>query len=178
MEEEVKRNLLAVLKDAKQQLQVKDFFALKRLSDAAIAHASVYQDTDSISLAVIMHALSKLVNAGRAIPDMERSLDKAVHYLKIDDDPAFRACIKNMFKLISQRDTKFRLYIEEVIERSQIKKGSHVHEHGISIARAASLLGIGQWELMSYIGKTQVHDEFVGKVNVKKRLAFARSLFR
>ena len=51
-----------------------------------------------------------------------------------------------------------------------------MHEHGISVARTAEILGIGQWELMNYIGKTW-GPEFVSDQDVQKRIAVARKLF-
>ena len=69
------------------------------------------------------------------------------------------------------------MYIHEVINQAQIKKGCKLCEHGISIARASEVLGISQWELMHYIGKTTLIDQFSEPVNVTKRLKIARSMF-
>ena len=82
-----------------------------------------------------------------------------------------------MFGQISKLELKFKQYIDEVITRAQIKKGGSVIERGISVARAAALMGIGQWELMSYVGKTNIHEQSLPKLDVMKRLNVARDLF-
>ncbi len=79
------------------------------------------------------------------------------------------------FDFINKIDTKLKLYIEEVISKAKVKKGSKLHEHGLSIARTAEVLGISQWELMNYVGKTTIST--VDGVDVKTRLNFARKLF-
>jgi len=79
--------------------------------------------------------------------------------------------------VISNFDSKLNLYIQKVIDEAEIKKGSKLYEHGISLAQTADLLGVSQWELMKYIGQTKIADKFVDEVNVKDRLAHTRRLF-
>ncbi|MFQ5474426.1 MAG: hypothetical protein ACE5DM_01190 [Candidatus Nanoarchaeia archaeon] len=181
MEERIKKDILAALSEVISSINKRDFQALRPLSDRTIVKASALQDADSVSLAVVIYALSKVVERSREYDFLRYvapQLVKCVHFLKIDADAGYRNSIKSLFKLISSHDNRFKLYIDEVINKAQIKKGSKLHEHGISMARAAEVLGIGQWELMTYIGKTRIHDEFIGRVEVRKRLVFARSLFR
>ena len=88
----------------------------------------------------------------------------------------YKFAIKGVFKEIAKTESKIKVYIEEVIHQAQIKKGSKIFEHGISIARASEMLGISQWELMRYIGKTSI-TEYAGAEITKKRLKIARELF-
>jgi hypothetical protein len=180
MDDSIKRDILEVLTQALERLRLTDIAALKELSDKTIYNASIFQDTDSVSMAVIMYALSKLSDRSRGPEYMKKIFKLLVlcrNHLKDDKVEQYRKCIKSIFKLISAYDVKFKLYVDEVLEKAQVKKGSKVHEHGISMAKTAEILGIGQWELMSYIGKTRIHDEFIGRVDVKKRIEFARGLF-
>ena len=82
-----------------------------------------------------------------------------------------------LYCIISTIDSKLKLYIGEVITQAEIKKGSKLYAHGISLGRAAEVLGISQWELMFYIGKTKLID-VKGCVGVRERLNYARSLFK
>jgi hypothetical protein len=180
MKEAIKKDILALLKQALERMKLHDFAALKTLSDKTIQNASIFQDSDSISIAVIMYSLSKLGDRSRDpvyLRKIMKLIESCTHFLQIDNITGYRNNVKSMFQLIAAYDTKFKMYIDEVIEKAQVKKGSKLHEHGISVARTAELLGIGQWELMSYIGKTRIHDEFVGRMDVKKRIEFARTLF-
>ncbi len=66
----------------------------------------------------------------------------------------------------------------EVIESSQVKKGTKIYDHGISLERAASILGISQWELSSYIGNTIIDKYLEEGVPLVRRMKHARELFR
>ena len=45
------------------------------------------------------------------------------------------------------------------------------------MAQSANILGISQWELMDYIGKTKMEDTFQNKEDIKAKLEFTRNLF-
>lgn len=177
MNEVVKKDILSILEQSRIILQRKDSFLLRELSNHTIHNASIFQDEDSISIAVIIYSLSKLIERGKLDTRKALSLINSAHkYLKSDDFINYKDTIKYLFKFISNIDSKLKLYIEEVIKQAQIKKGSKLYDHGISIGQAADLLGISQWELMNYVGKTSIVDSFPSP-DVKKRLSIAKELF-
>ncbi|MCX6711367.1 MAG: hypothetical protein NTZ02_04760, partial [Candidatus Woesearchaeota archaeon] len=89
----------------------------------------------------------------------------------------YRDFMKKLIDYISKTDSMTKKYIEEVISQAKIKKGERIYEHGISMARAAEILGISQWQLMAYIGNSEDTDQFIsGKT--RERISFARSLFK
>lgn len=183
MNDIIKKDILAVLNDLVGILKVKeesDIFEIKDLSNHIIHNASIFQDEDSISAAILIYALSKIME--RKQKDLDYSkilgmLNSSISNLKNNDDEEFRKSIKSIFNFVRTMDEKLRLYIHEVINQAQIKKGCKLCEHGISIARASEVLGISQWELMQYFGKTTLIDKFSEPVNVSYRLKIARSLF-
>lgn len=177
MNEIVKKDILSILKQSKRILQRKDSFMLRDLSNHTIHNASIFQDEDSISIAVIIYSLSKVIERGKLDTKKALSLiNSAQKYLQKDDFTNYKYTIKNIFKFISSVDSKLKLYIEEVVKQAQIKKGSKLYDHGISIGQAAELLGVSQWELMNYVGKTSIIDRFPSP-DVKKRLDVAKQLF-
>ncbi len=183
MYEIIKNDIIAVLTDLAEILKVKeeaDIVQIKGLSNHVIHNASVFQDEDSISVAILIYSLSKIIERKQKDLDYGKvltMLNSCVSNLKNNEYDAFRKSIKNVFNFIRTIDEKLKLYIHEVINQAQIKKGCKLCEHGISVARAAEVLGISQWELMHYIGKTTLIDQFSELVNVSKRLKIARSLF-
>ena len=183
MHDIIKRDILAVLNDLVEILKVKeesDIVEIKNLSNHVIHNASIFQDEDSISVAVLIYSLSKIIERKQKDLDYNKVtsiLNSCISYLKNNQDDLFRKYIKNIFNFIRTMDQKLKLYIHEVINQAQIKKGCKLCEHGISVARAAEVLGISQWELMHYIGKTTLIDQLSESVNVSKRLKIARSLF-
>ncbi len=183
MYELIKKDIIAVLGDLVEILKSKeesDLVQMKQLSNHIIHNASVFQDEDSVSVAVLIYSLSKIIERKQMEIDYSKILNmvnSCIANLKINDDENFRKSIKNIFNFIRTIDGKLKLYIHEVINQAQIKKGCKLCEHGISIARAAEILGISQWELMHYIGKTTIIEKFSEPVDASFRLNIARRLF-
>ena len=183
MHDIIKKDIIAVLSDLIEILKVKeesDIVQMKELSNHVIHNASVFQDEDSISVAILIYSLSKIIERKQRDMDYGRvmaMLNSCISSLRNNDDNGFRKSIRSVFDFIRAMDQKLKLYIHEVINQAQIKKGCKLCEHGISIARASEVLGISQWELMHYLGKTTIIDQFGEAVNVSKRLKIARSLF-
>jgi len=183
MDEVVKKDILRVLSDVAKILEVeaeRDAVELRELSDHVIHDASIFQDEDSVSIAILIYSLSKVIERRegkmnyKVLLKLVMSAQKNLEQNRVD---GYRKEIKKLFNFISTIDTKLKLYIEQVINQAEIKKGSKLYAHGISLGRAAEVLGISQWELMFYIGKTKLTD-IKGGVGVKERLSYARGLFK
>ena len=183
MNEIIKKDILAVLQDLVQIMKSKEvgnISQVKTLSNHLIHNASVFQDENSISLAILIYSLSKIMERKQNNLDFKKiaaMLNSCVSSLKANDDENLRKSIKNMLDFIRTIDAKLKLYINEVINQAEIKKGCKLCEHGISVARASQVLGISRWELMHYLGQTTLIDQFSEPINVAQRLKFARSLF-
>ena len=184
MQDVIKNNILPVLEELAVILKVKeesDLVEMKQLSNKIIHTASIFQDEDSVSIAILMYSLSKIIERNDKRLNYEKisaMVLESIKSLKSDNDDAFRKSIKGIFDFIKAIDQRLKLYINEVINQSQIKKGCKLCEHGISVARASEVLGISRWELMHYLGKTTLIDQFSEPVNASARLKFARSLFQ
>lgn len=183
MDEVVKKDILKVLSDVSAILEVeeeKDIAELRELSNHTIHNASIFQDGDSVGIAILIYSLSKVIERREGKMNYKvllKLIDEAKRDLESNRIDGYRKVIKKFFKFISTIDSKLKLYIEEVINQAEIKKGSKLYAHGISLGRAAEVLGISQWELMFYIGKTKLTD-VRGGVGVKERLNYARGLFK
>lgn len=175
----VKKDILALLIDVSNAIRKHNFYDIKEISNHTIHNASIYQDADSISVAVAAYALSKIIerDAEGICPKVEPLLLEAIEYLEKDLLEKYRASIKGLIAKISSFDSRLKLYVQEVISRAQIKKASSMYYHGISLARVSELLGISQWELMSYVGNTTIHDDTPESLSPKSRLSDAFHLF-
>lgn len=181
MEQTVKEDIIDVLDNAVRIVKEEKFADLSELSNHTIHDASIFQDEDSVSMAILIYALSKTIQrcCEKGIPysEVQEQLMAARDALKDGELGKYNASIKKLFEIVNKIDTRLKMYIGEVITQSRIKKGSKLYEHGISIARTADILGISQWELMSYVGKTSITDFMEEKVSATKRLQMARGLF-
>ncbi len=126
----------------------------------------------------MVYSLSKVIER-KGISDyavLSNLLKDAKENLEEGKIEKYREGIKKLFVFISKIDSELKLYIEKVINQAQIKEGSKLYEHGLSLARVSEILGISQWELMFYVGKTKLSD-ISEEINVKKRLDYTRGLF-
>lgn len=179
MNDKIKTDVLNVLHNLIKLLETKDYYVLAELSNHTIHNASIYQDVDSNQIAVITYAMSKLIEHDKShdFSDFRSKFVMAMEDLQQQNLISYRSRLKEILKLISEHDTKLQIYINEVIELAKIKKGSKIYDHGVSLARAAEILGISQWELMNYVGKTMIADKSEVLGDVSHRLDVARGLF-
>jgi len=181
MDRVLKRDIISVLTKALSLIKKQDFLALKGLSNHVIHDASILQNKDSIQIAVVVYALAKILERekehGHSVSShINILIEKALNHLVDNDEEDYRNEIKNLLKKISDTDQQLFMYIQRVIEKANVVKGSNLYKHGISLGRASEILGISQWELMSFVGKTRIADE--EKItDVTKRLSFAKKLF-
>ena len=179
--EEIYGDILSILQETLTALKKGDYTALKEISNHTIHNASIFQDQDSLSIAVLIYAVHKIMvseHKSQIMPNLVTSLEQAQHALEQQNMAEYRIIIRNLFKLVAETDEHLHLYIRVVIDQAQIKKGSKLFEHGISLARAAELLGISRWELMQYIGKTRLPEQIPSNMDVRDRVKYARKIFR
>jgi len=185
MEKVVKDRIIEISKDILVAVIKKDNIKLKTLSNYTIHNASIFQDEDSIGIATLTYSLSKIIERYRFAQtkeflnfhnDIITGLKTLRKELINNNLQSYKNTLKNLFNNIEKFDHKLSLYIQEVIVKAKIKKGSAMFEHGISLARVADLLGISRWDLMNYVGKTTVFDT-IQVTNIRQRLNFTRKLF-
>lgn len=187
MNKEVKRDILKVLRKVEPSLKKEEVAKLKIISNQTIHNASMFQDTDSISISVIIFSLSKIFNRPRLEKntalikfkeEITAELLGAKNALEKGNETEYRNAIKRAFQRISSFEKKFGMYITQVLEHAKIKRGGRIYEHGFSAGRAAQLLGISSWELMSYVGETKISSFTKDtSISTRERINFTRRLF-
>lgn len=181
MNDRIKEDILDVLKKAIILLDTEEHpgQGLTEVSDHVIHDATLYQDEDSISTAIFIYALSKTIGkcCEKGIPFKQFAdpLRKMQDHLNKNNYKLFRDELKQAIREIKKTDEKLNVYVQEVFERAKIKKGSKMHEHGVSIARTAEILGISQWELQQYVGIQPETSKQT--MPVRRRLEITRALF-
>lgn len=182
-----KRNVLNILHTAIKAIKRKNFYILKDLSNRTVHSASIYQDTDSITVAVIIYALSKVFERSKYSEYEDwayfsrtciNALIRAKKSLKRDDVEGFRNGVQEIRAAINDVSGNLKKYVEEVFRKAMINKASRLYEHGISMKQTAELLGISEWELAEYAGATGISDVNLSvTMDVEKRIGRALDLF-
>ncbi|MBN2368766.1 hypothetical protein JXC34_07120 [Candidatus Woesearchaeota archaeon] len=175
----VKKDILNVLHQAIEIVKNRQLYKLRELSDHVIHNASIFQDKESVTIAVTIYSLSKIYQSSNNIDKFVLPhLMNAVAALEKGILNKYESEIKHLITDISKKDKKTNLYVQQVLERAQIKKASKMFEHGISMGQVADTLGISLWDLMDYVGKTKIVDRFDYKTDVSEKLEFTRGLFK
>ncbi len=186
LEEEVK-NIIDILEKAKKAMQQDDVLLLKELSNRTIHTASIYKDVDSILVAVNIYALSKLIER-KKYEDFKdwsfffnlclKNIGLAAQNLKQNKTKEFRINLTEIRKAANSLSGHLKKYIQDVFDKAAINKASRLYEHGISLSETSELLGITEWELSDYVGRTGISDVDLSVTQpVKERLNFAKKLF-
>ncbi|MCK5629304.1 MAG: hypothetical protein KAI26_01690 [Nanoarchaeota archaeon] len=183
MENIVRRDILKIFEKVigiLETRQEQDYSELKTLSNHTIHNSSIFQDEDSISTAVIVYSIAKLIDRG--IPEHTYNmifvrLVSCKELLQAFDKTNFRKKMKEIFKIISRCDEKLSLYVQDVISQAMMKKAGKIYQHGLSAGIVAEIMGISPWDFLQYIGSTSIIKEEYDPQNIRKRLNFARELF-
>ncbi len=184
-----KENIIRILQDSKGAVREKNTARLKQLSNRTIHTASIYQDSDNVTIAVIIYSLSKLIEREKHYSQYKNwpnffktyvlCINQAIRYLKKDNIEDFRQQISKIRQAINQLSGHLKKYIKDVFRKASINKASRIYEHGISMGTTARLLGISIWELAEYAGQTSISDANLGvTMPIKERIKLIEDFFR
>lgn len=184
---EERENIIRILEETKDAIKKSDIIKLKNLSNQTIHTASITQEPDNISVAVMIYSISKIIEREKYqhYPDWEKfygtiisSIDNSIISLKRDDEKSFRKNFEKIRNSIDNLSGNLKIYIQEVFRKASINKASRIYEHGISMEKTAKLLGITMFELANYAGQTGISDVSLGKtMDVKSRIKIAMEMF-
>ncbi len=182
-----KENILRILKETKKALKEENVVKLKEMSNHTTPSASIEQDAVSLLVAVLVYSLSKIVERkdyqkhpgwSKFYKLIMTSIDKSILAVSNGDEKELIGHLELIRKAIRQLSGKLKIYIQDVFRKASINKASRIYEHGVSMERTASLLGITMFELSEYAGKTGIADVPITKtLDVKSRIKIAMEMF-
>ncbi|MEK6859291.1 MAG: hypothetical protein AABX54_00605 [Nanoarchaeota archaeon] len=184
---EERGHLINVLRETQASLKREDYVRIKNLSNEIVHTSSIEQDPDVISIAVIIYALSKLIerekfkeykNWPKFYKNYLSGLDEIIKALNRNDVNRFRKEIEFIRNSIQNISGHLKIYISEVFRKAEINKASRIYEHGISMEKTAKILGVSVWELAEYAGNTGIGDVNLGiTMPIKQRIKIAEEIF-
>ncbi|MBU0536246.1 MAG: hypothetical protein KKE20_04735, partial [Nanoarchaeota archaeon] len=119
MEEVVKKDILTVLRELIILLEDEEYAEIKELSNHIIHNASIFQDQDSVSTAVIIYAISKIMERTAEKREVIANklviaINESITLLEKDRIEEYRLAVKKLMKTISEHDERLHFFIEEV----------------------------------------------------------------
>jgi len=187
VEKEQKSNLLRILKTAQVAIKKRDTRKLMDLSNQTVHDASIFQDEIYLLVAIIIYSLSKVFHRenykeyssfSKFSDICNQDLAGAYKVLKEGNLGAFETQMKDFLKKVNKLDKRLKYHMKDVIRKARIRKASRLHEHGVSLGKTAELLGLSQFEMMSYVGSTGISDVKESKTfSVAERMKLVRRAF-
>ena len=188
MEKEEIIHLTNLLKSVQNALIKKDAVQLKNLSNQTLHSSSIHQHRGLIAIAVISYALSKIIERGDFkeianwnvfVKKFNAALSLAISALKKSDFDEYGKQIQHARRHLEEVSTNLKSYMKEIIQKARINKASRIYEHGISLEQTAKLLGITQWDLSEYTGRSKTPEVKQNlTINTKTRAKTALEFFK
>lgn len=181
-------NVLRIMKESREALEKKDSYKLKVLSDQTLHTATIYQDADSIVVAVLTYSIAKIVERENYqklegwdifYSTLLKNIDSAILSLETGDYTKFMDYLGKIRNSINKIEGDLSNYIKDIFYKAQVNKAFKLYEHGLSAEQTASILGVSLWDLATYIGQTTVSESHLNEViPVKDRIKLAESFFK
>ncbi len=178
------KHIASVLGQAQQALKQQDPAALREVSNQTIHCSSCFQDAGTTPMAVVIYALSKLVERQETlkIPRWPEASKKIQSYFMLaqkavlqEKEPEFESYMQRIRTTLTSLSVNLKPYMQDLLNKASINKAGKVYEHGISLGKTAQLLGVSQWELSDYT--SQKDDPYHGNINAKQRAQTALEFF-
>ena len=183
-----KEHVISILRDAKKAIEEDDSLTIRDLSNQTIHSASIYKDPDNISIAVILYALSKIIER-QGYRELEgwknfsrvynTAITRGINDIKKGDLEHYRIHIDEIRSSINKIYGPLKKEVDDVFRKAQINKASKLYEHGLSMEKTAKILGITVWELNQYVGQSSSANISLSQgINIKARLNLALDFFK
>lgn len=182
-----KENILRIFEETKEAIRNEDSFKLNELSNQTINTASRTQDPDNIATAVVVYSIGKIIERKhyREFPEWNAlykkiisSIDECINAIRKNREEDFGKSIRSLRSYIDRLSGKLKEYVQDVFRKAQINKASKIYEHGISMERTASLLGITMYEIALYAGQANIDGAFGQKgVSTSSRIKTTLEMF-
>lgn len=180
-------NILRIFRETKHALAENDPYKIKKLSNQTIHTATISQDPDNLVVAVLVYAVSKIMEREhyREMPEWKifypaliKDWDSAIKSLEQNNVEKFRVAVGHIRNSLNKISDGLGDYIKDVFRKAEINKAFKIYEHGLSSQQTAELLGVSLWDMASYIGQSSVSEARLAQsMPVKKRIKIAEEIF-
>jgi len=185
---ETKQDVLDALQEVIFAIEKKQYSDLHMISDHVLHSIAIYQDPELVDLSVAIYAVDKILEKEKYanhpkvkgfVKNILGMFKDARNRLQKDDYAEYSSLLEQILKCIDNFSRSIKFYIDDLLHFARIKKGTKLYEHGLSLGKAAELVGVAKWDLMPAIGETAIHELQIAPKEVnRRRAAFVEKIFK
>ncbi|MAG60318.1 hypothetical protein CL619_00880 [archaeon] len=152
---------------------------LQSLSEHVIGDVALYRNVDAVTLAILIYSIYKTLPciSEKQQEELVTRLTKLRIHLQKKQFTKYNDSMKRLFEMLRLCNSQIKTHIQDVFYAAKIKKGTNLLEQGLSLARAADLMGVSRWDVLQYGGSSVTQTEHSESWPAAKRLALARKVF-
>jgi hypothetical protein len=156
-----------------------DLEELKDLSEHAIEDVAVHKDMDLVSITVLIYSIYKIFPdiSDEHYKDLYLEMQRAQQQLEQNNMGRYNQEVKVLFDLVRNANAKIKVHLNDVMHAARIKKSASLLSKGLSIGQAAGIMGLSNWDLQQYIGRTVYYNEHKECTPCESRVDLAFKLF-
>ena len=186
--EDTKKDVLDALSETIESLENRQYADLHMISDHLLHAITIHQEKTLVDLSIAIYAVNKILEKEKYAnhPKVKDFVKKMLHLFKDmkksvqkNDYLSFEKLLAEALASLQTFGRSIKFYVDDLLHFAKIKKGTKLYEHGISLGKAAELVGVAKWDLMPAIGETASHEQLAAPKDVnKKRIAFTEKIFK
>ena len=182
MKEVVRTEIINLLSQSLDILKIRkedDVEKLKKLSNKGIENVALYKDLDLISITVMIYSLHKIITdvSANDYQYLLRDIEKAKNSLANKNFTLYNKSIRLIYKIIHKCDAKVKDHLSNVLHAARVKKSAVLLSKGLSIGQAAGLMGLSNWDLQKYAGKSTAYEAHHEIIRADQRLMNSLKIF-
>jgi hypothetical protein len=174
------------LKEMLNALMANELSQLKKISDRSISSFALDDESDMLDIAIISYVLAKVLEKPRYwnkkikkefVEKVQKALHEAVASLDENRFDDMRAHLKLIAEDLKAFDTEDKRYVSSIFHKAKLRFASYLYAQGFSLSNAIALTGTNKSDVLSYSGKTLMHDRAGKTKSIAERLKNVRKVF-
>jgi hypothetical protein len=163
-----------------------EFSQLRKISDRCISAFALGESKQLLDVAIISYVIAKILEKPRywdrkvkrefieRVEEKLRSAIASIESNRLDDATAY---INSISQDLIAFDSEDRRYVHSLFNKARLKFATYLYAQGFSLSNAVALTETNKSAVLSYSGKTLMHDR-VGKTkSIEERLKHVRKVF-
>lgn len=175
------------LKEMLEALMAGELSQLKKISDRCISSFALEEDPWLLEIAIISYVLAKVLEKPRYwdkkikkefVEKVRERLKSAVKSLEENRLEDMKGYLKSISDDLKAFDTEDKRYVSSLFHKARLRSASYLYAQGFSLSSAIALTGTNKSDVLSYSGKTLMHDRAGKTKSIEERLKNVRKLFQ